>query len=78
MSALWGVVYAVKIYLASPHTLTRFKGADELMKIYMAWGVSGNLNPVWKMISKGKGWDESLARFLSMDKEQRLDSFPYG
>ena len=49
MSALRKVVYAVKLFLASPHTITRFpEGADILMKLFMAGGVTGNLNPFWK------------------------------
>lgn len=58
MSALWGVV--------------------RTMKIFLAGGVSGNLNPVWKMIAKGKGWDESIASFLGRSRESALDPVPDG
>lgn len=43
----------MKLYLASPHTITRFpNGAKELMKIYMAGAVSANLKPLWTGICK--------------------------
>lgn len=48
------------------------------MIIYMAGGVSGNLNPMWKMIAHGKGWDESLACFLGRNRESELDTVPDG
>lgn len=49
----------MKIYLASPHTFTRFRGGADLlrealeMKIYLAGGVSGNLKPAWSKVAKG-------------------------
>ena len=102
MTALWGMVHAVRCYIAgtlsrlemvaeilggwdghfyvncveresimrlfleSPHTITRFpQGADDLMKIYMAGGVSGNLKPYWSDIAKGKSKDEAMQIFLA-------------
>lgn len=39
----------MKIFLASPHTITRFPdGVNEFMKIFMAGGITGNLKPFWK------------------------------
>lgn len=48
-------------FLASPHTLTRFpEGADTLMRIFMAGGISGNLKPFWsdagKRIEQGESF----------------------
>ena len=48
------------------------------MKIFLAGGVSGNLNPLWKMIAHGKGWNEGLASFLGRNRESALDSSPDG
>ena len=48
------------------------------MIIYLAGGVSGNLCPMWKMIARGKGWDESLACFLGRNRESALDPVPDG
>lgn len=38
----------MRIYLAAPHTLTRYKGGVEWMRIYLAGGITGNLKPAWK------------------------------
>lgn len=48
------------------------------MKIFLAGGVSGNINPIWKQISKGKGWNEAIASFLGRGRESALDSSPDG
>ena len=54
------------IFLASPHTITRFpQGADELMRIYMAGGMSGNLKPFWSDVAKGKEPDEAMKIYLA-------------
>ena len=38
----------MKLFLALPHTITRFPmGVDELLKIFMAGGITGNLKPFW-------------------------------
>lgn len=41
----------MKIFLASPHTLTRFRGGEG-NGFYMAGGVSGNLKPFWNETAK--------------------------
>lgn len=48
------------------------------MKIFLAGGVSGNLNPVWKMVAQGKEWSESIAAFLSRGRESALAPVPDG
>lgn len=48
------------------------------MRIFMAGGVSGNLNPVWKMIAHGKEWSEAIASFLGRSIKSALDSVPDG
>ena len=48
------------------------------MRLFMAGGVSGNLNPVWKMVAKGKGWDEAIESFLGRSRESALDPVPDG
>ncbi len=48
------------------------------MRLFMAGGVSGNLNPVWKMVAKGKGWDEAIESFLGRGRESALDTVPDG
>ena len=79
MSTLWGVVHAMKIFLASPHTITRFKGGtQELMRIFMAGGISGNLNPLWKMIAHGKSQEDAISSFLGRGRESELGSTPDG
>ena len=42
----------MKLFLASPHTILRFKDGVRYMRIYLAGGVTGNLNPAWKRMAK--------------------------
>ena len=67
----------MRVYLASPHTLTRFKNGRELMQniilgreediyiyIYIAGGISGNLKPALSRFAKGELTSENLLRSL--------------
>lgn len=42
----------MRLFLALPHTILRFKDGVEIMRIYLAGGVTGNLNPAWKRMAK--------------------------
>ena len=86
MSALWRVVHPVILYLASPHTITRFGGGyEELMRLFMAGGVSGNLKPFWSEVAgrirKGepidRAKDESIKAFLNDQSATFMDYRPY-
>ena len=47
------------------------------MKIFLAGGVSGNLNPVWKMVARGMTWRGAVETFLGRGRESALDTDPY-
>lgn len=56
----------MRLFLASPHTITRFpQGADELMRIYMAGGISGNLKPFWSDVAKGEEPEKAMKIYLA-------------
>lgn len=63
----------MKLFLASPHTITRFPEGGETMRLFMAGGVSGNLKPFWKdtcqRMKEGQTFasatDESMQTFLA-------------
>lgn len=42
------------------------------MRIFLAGGVSGNLNSVWKEVAHGKGWNEAIVSFLGRNREQKM------
>lgn len=48
------------------------------MRIFLAGGVSGNLNPVWKGVAHGKGWNEAIASFLGRNREPEMAPDPSG
>ena len=58
--------------------MSSLRGVVRTMKIFLAGGVSGNLNPLWKLIAHEKGWDEALASFLGRSRESALDTVPDG
>ena len=58
--------------------MPKVRGVDRDMKIFLAGGVQGNLHPMWRMIAKGKGWEEAVESFLGRDREPTLDSSPDG
>lgn len=76
----------MKVFLASPHTITRFpEGDDLLMRLFMAGGVSGNLKPFWSdvagRIKEGESIDqaktESIKAFLNDPAATFGDYKPY-
>lgn len=80
------MVHALILYLASPHTITRFRGGcDELLRLFMAGGISGNLKPFWSDVSKriGRGQQidqakgEAIRDFLGNAEAGFGDYMPY-
>lgn len=63
----------MKLFLASPHTLTRFPGGADQMRMYMAGGIGGNLKPTWNRAAErlkagqdiDKATEEAMKRYLA-------------
>ena len=65
------MVYTVRLYLASPYTITYYKNGIELllMQIFMAGGISGNLSSFWKKLCYELNNDNSYEN--SIDKAMK-------
>ena len=48
------------------------------MIVFLAGGVAGNLNPLWKMIARGTEERKAIESFLGRGRESKLDSLPDG
>lgn len=50
----------MRMYLAPPHTLTRFPGGADDMRLYMAGAIGGNLKPMWSRTAQRLGAGENF------------------